>query len=284
MNVIKQSAGLAVILLASVVLIICFAGIIGVWITKSRMDVLGDKVFDATEDSLAFMDEKLDRVERAFKNSHRRVELLAKGVTRFPQKDAEVKAEATSLLKTLDEEVFEPLKSAQTWLDSTHAVAVGVGKMSEAVVSSKYAVSHEDSVGVAMAGQLQDVSESVVEILTTLQEVRQQLIDIRDNMLSGRRIALTIVARLGQLERRMGNLCGRIERFHGRLVEMKEEIATVRGNFHWWTMFGAILVTLLLVWFAVSQIGMVLHGWSLAAEHGANPCRFSVCKELNLSN
>jgi hypothetical protein len=264
MNVIRRSAGSGVILLASVVLILCFAGIIGVWSTKSRIDVLGDKVFEAAEDSLAFMDEKLDRIEGAFRNSHRRVGLLSKGVNRLPQKEAETKAEAASLLKTLDEEVFEPLKSAQTWLDSTHAVAVGVGKVSEAVVSSKYAASHEDSVGVVMAGQLQDVSEAVAGMLTTLKEVRQGLIDIRTDVLSARRIALTIVARLAQVEKRMEDICGRIERFHARVAGMKGEIAAVRGDFRWWTMLGAVLVTLLLIWFAASQIGMVLHGWSLA--------------------
>jgi hypothetical protein len=227
MNVIRRSAGSGVILLASVVLILCFAGIIGVWSTKSRIDVLGDKVFEAAEDSLAFMDEKLDRIEGAFKNGHRRVGLLSKGVNRLPQKEAEAKEEATSLLKALDEEVFGPLKSAQMWLDSTHAVAV-------------------------------------VEILTTLKEVRQGLIDIRDDVLSARRIVLMIVARLAQVEKRMANLCGRIERFHARVVEMKGEIAAVRDTSQWWTMLGAVLATLLLAWFAASQIGMVLHGWSLA--------------------
>ena len=264
MNVIRRSAGWGIILLASVVLILCFAGIIGVWNMKSRMDVVGDKVFEAAEDTLVFMDEKLDRIDGAFKNGHRRVGLLSKGVNRLPQKEAEIKAQATSLLKALDEEVFEPLRSAQTWLDSTHAVAVGVDMISEAVVSSKYASSHEDSVGVAMAGQLQEVSEAVVEMLTTLKDVRQGLIDIRDNVLSARRIALMIVARLTQVEKRMANLCGRIERFHARVAEMKGEIAARRDNFQWWTMLGAVLATLLLAWFAASQIGMVLHGRSLA--------------------
>ena len=126
---IRRTAGSGVILIASIVLILCFAGILGVSIMRSRVDGFGDDVFGAAEDSLAFMDEKLDRIEEAFKNGHRRLELLAKGVDRLPQN--ETKAEVASLLKTLDEEVFESLKSAQTWLDSTHAVAVGAGKISE---------------------------------------------------------------------------------------------------------------------------------------------------------
>jgi hypothetical protein len=263
MNVIRRSAGSGIILLASVVLVLCFAGIIGVWAARSRMDVLGDKVFEAATDSLAFMDVKLDRIEGVFKSGHKRVGSLSQGVNHLSEKEAEAKAKATSLLKTLHEDVLEPLKSAQTWLDSTYAIAVGVGKVSEAVVSSKYAASHEDAMGVAMARQLQDVSENVVEILSNLKEVRQRLADIRDDVASIRRIVPMIVARLTQVEQRMANLCVRIEKYHARVIELKGEIAAARNRFHWWTMLGAVLATLLLVWSAASQIGMVLHGWSL---------------------
>jgi hypothetical protein len=76
--------------------------------------------------------------------------------------------------------------------------------------------------------------------------------------------ALTIVACLAQVEKRMANLCGRIEAFHARVVEMKGEIAAARNNYHWWTVFAAVSLTFLLAWFAASQIGMVLHGRSLA--------------------
>jgi len=262
MNVIRRSAGMGVILLASVVLILCLAGIIGIWMAKSRVDTLGDGVFDATDDSLAFIDEKLDRIEGVFKNSHRRVGLLSKSLNHLPQKDAEIQAEAKSLQKTLEAEVFEPLRSAQTWLDSTHAVAVGTSKISKAMVSSQYAVSHEDSVGIMMVEQLQEFSDDVVEILTTVQEVRQQLIDIRDDAVSARRIAVAIVARLARVETKMANLCRRIETFHAKVAGLKGEIVAARVTSRRWTMLGAVLISLLLIWFAASQIGMVVHGRS----------------------
>jgi DNA repair ATPase RecN len=231
---------------------------------RNRVDALADKVFEAADDALAFMEEKLVRIEGAFQNSSTRIELLSVGVNRLSQKETEARAEAVSLLKTLDEEVFERLKSAQVWLDSTHAVAVSVGKISEAVVSSKYAASHEDSMGVAMAEQLQELSEAVVEILTTLNEARQGLVDIRDDVLSARRIAQMIATRFARVEERMANLCGRIEKFHARVAATRGEIAAARSDFRWWTTLGAVLIAMLLAWVAASQVGMVLRGWSLA--------------------
>lgn len=264
MNAMRRCTGLGVILLASAGLMLCLAGIGGVWVAKGQVDALGERLFEAAEDSLAFMDKKLDRVETVFRDVHRRIGMLSKAVDRFPQKEAEAETETTSLLKTLDEEVFEPLKSAQTWLDSTHAVAVGVRKVSEAVVSSKYAASHEDSVGVAIAERLEDVFESVVEILTNLKDARQGLVDLRDNVLSARRIAVKIAAHLTQAETRMANLRERTERLHVGVVEMEKEIADARASFQWWTMLGAAMLTLLFAWFAASQIGMMLHGWKWA--------------------
>ena len=177
----KTLTGWGMMLLAAAGLMLCLAGIVGVWVAKGHVDAIGEKLFEAADDSLAFMDKKLDRVETAFGNVHRRIGKLSTAVDRFPQNQSEAETESKSLLKTLDEEVFEQLKSAQTWLDSAHAVAVGVGKVSEAVVSSEYAASHEDSVGVAIAERLQDVSESTVEMLTTLKDARQGIVDLRDN-------------------------------------------------------------------------------------------------------
>jgi chromosome segregation ATPase len=263
MNAVRRSTGLAIIVLASLMLILCFAGIFGVWLAKCRVDVIGDGLYKAADNSLEFMDEKLDRIENAFKNGNRRIGLLSNAVNRLPERESEVKTEITSLLKSLDEEVFEPLKNAETWIDSTHAVAVAVGKVSEAVVTSEYASTHKDSMGVAIAGRLQGCSESLVEILTRIDDVRQELIDMRDNAASARRIAARIVARLAQIETRMANLCERIEKVHAGIIEMKAAVADLRDRFHWWTMLASVLINLFLAWFAASQIGMIVHGWSL---------------------
>jgi chromosome segregation ATPase len=263
MTIIRRSAGLGMVIVSSVMLILCLTLIVGVWSIKNRLDAIEDGLYKAADNSLEFMDQKLDKIENALKNGNRRISLLSNAVNRLPEKAAEIKTETASLLRSLDEEVFEPLRTAQTWIDSTQAVAVGVGKVSEAVVTSEYAATHKDSMGVAMAERLQNCSESLVELLTKLQEVRQGLIDMRDDVLSARRIAAMVVARLAQIDTRMANLCKRIERLHAEVIEMKGAVSDLRDRCQWWTKIGAVLLSLLLAWFAASQIGMLIHGWPL---------------------
>jgi methyl-accepting chemotaxis protein len=263
MNAMRRSTGMGIIILASVGLILCIAGLFGAWLVKSRVDAIGDGLCKAAVNSLEFMDKKLDRIEIAFKNVHRRIGLLSNAVNSLPEKESEVKTKVASLLKSLDEEVFKPLKNAETWIDSTQAVAVGVGKVSEAVATSEYASTHKDYIGVAMAERLQSCSESLVEILATLEDVRQGLIDMRDDAASARRMAARVLARLAQTETRMANLRERIEKVHAGIIEMKGAASDLRDRFQWWTTLASILLSLVLAWFAASQIGMIVHGWPL---------------------
>jgi hypothetical protein len=155
MNAMRRSAGLGIILLASVMLVLCLAGIVGVWFAKSRVDTIGVGIFKAAGSSLEFMDGKLDRIENAFKNGNRRIGLISNAVNHLPGKDPEIKTETMSLLKSLDEEV------------------------------------------------------------------------------------------------------------HAGIIGMKAAVFDLTDGFQWWTMLGAILLNLLLAWFAASQIGMIVHGLPL---------------------
>jgi chromosome segregation ATPase len=261
MNIIRRSAGVAIVLLASVMLIVCLAVIAGIWCVKHRLDGIEDDLYKAADSSLAFIDERLERTEEVFRDVNKRVGLFSGILNGLPAKESDIKTEVTSLLQSLDREVIEPLRNAETWIDSTRAVAAGIGKVSEAVVTSEYAAAHVDSVGVAMAERLQSGSESLVEMLTTLQEVRQRLIDMLDDLASARKIAARTVASLADIDTKMANLRRRIEKVHAGIVEMKCSVADLKDHFHWWTTVGAILLSVLLAWFAASQISMIVHGW-----------------------
>ena len=73
--------------------------------------------------------------------SQQRVGGLSRIAERLKNVEADASKECRPLLQTLDE-VFDELKSAESWLDTSHAVASGVSRVSDAVVSSEYAASN----------------------------------------------------------------------------------------------------------------------------------------------
>lgn len=256
---VKRLAGYSVILAACIVFLLCVGGVGGVWYAQSRVLELGNGLFDAAGDSLDFLDGKLVRIQEACQHSHRRVGQLADGFRHLPQKDSETIAETKSLLNALNEEVFEPLRSAEDWLDSAQAVATGVSHVSSALASSRYAESHSDATGVALVDQLHNASDSAVEILNAVQDFRQRVVDLRDDAAAARRLALNIVARLAQTEERIARLCGRLERLRERVAALKTELEEKNRSFDRWITVGAAAAALLLAWFAASQIVMIAY-------------------------
>ena len=266
MAIVRRSLGLGTLLLSILGLTICIAVIVGVWMVKSRVEAVSNAALEAADQALAFVDDKLGQVEETLKRGQQPVTLLSKAAERLQRQKPEAKEEVTSLLRQLDDTVFQELKSAESWLDSAHAIAVGVDRVSEAVVTSDYAAARQDTVGMALAERLQQSSESVAEILAKVQSLREELAQLRDTAVVSREVAARLLARAVFLEGRMNQLASGIEKLDVRVSEIRVDVGDLKQRVSWWTTAAALLLTLLPVWFAVSQVVTALQGWRLIRE------------------
>ena len=264
--------GLGAILLSVLGLLLCLAGIVHLWTVKSRVNAIGNAAFSAADDSLAFVDAKIDRVKEALDKSRQRVGWISKTAERLRDVKADARKESEPLLKALDE-VFQQLKAAESWLDSCNAVASGISKVSEAVVTSEYAASHEDATGIAIAKRIQELSEAVTDALAKVQSVRQELVDLRDTGKVALKVVATVVAHVADLDGRLANASARLEKVGSKVTQAKASVDALHQRLHWWTAFAAVALTILMTWFGISQIGMMGHGWRCLLKSAAAPTR-----------
>jgi chromosome segregation ATPase len=262
MIILRRSAGLGILLLSTLGLLLCFAGIVGVWVVKDRVEAIGNAVFSAADESLVFVDAKLDRVKEALDKGRQRVNGISKAAERLKDEKADARKESLPLLQALDE-IFQQLKAAESGLDSCHAVADGISRVSEAVVSSQYAASHEESAGIALAQRVQELSEAVADVLARIQMLRQELVQLRDTGKLAREVAARIIARVADLNGRLAGISSRLEKFDTKVANTKASIDNLRRCIHWWMGFAAVALTVLLAWFGISQINMTGRGWRL---------------------
>jgi chromosome segregation ATPase len=262
MAIFRKSIGLGSLLLAILGLLLCVGGIIGVWMLGARVETVGNAVFSAADESLEFVDGKVDRVKQALDRCRQRVSGISRIVERLRDAQADARKESEPLLQAVDE-VFQQLKAAESWLESNHAVAQGVARVSEAVVSSEYAASHEDSTGIALAQRVQELSESVAEALAKLKALRQEIVELRDTGKLAREVAVRIVARVVDLGGWLASISARIERFDAKVANTKAFIGSLQRRLHWWLVVAAVAISAVLVWFGISQIGMTVHGWRM---------------------
>lgn len=263
MTIARRSLGLGTLLLSILGLTICLAVIVGVWMVKSRVEAVSAAALEAAGQTLAFVDDRLGRVEEILNRGQQPVTLLSTAAKRLQRQEPKAKEEVTSLLRQLDDTVFQELESAQSWLDSAHAVAVGVGRVSEAVVTSDYAATRQDTVGMALAERLQQSSESVAEILAKLQSLREEIVQLRDTAVVSREVAARLVARVVDVEEKMNRLASGIEKLDVQVGEIRADVGNLKQEVPWWTTVAALLLTLLPAWFAVSQVVTAFQGWRL---------------------
>ena len=227
MAIARRSLGLGTLLLSILGITVCLAVIVAVWGVKSRVEVVSDAALEAADQSLAFVDDKLGRVEEILKTGQQPVTLLSRAAERLQRQ--------------------EP----------------GVDRVSEAVVTSDYAATRQDTVGMELAGRLQEASESVAEILAKFQSLREEIVQLRDTAAVSREVAARLVARVVDLEEKMNRLATGIEKLNVRFSEIRVDVGDLKQKVPWWTTAAALLLTLLPVWFAISQVVMALQGWRL---------------------
>ena len=263
MNIVRRLTGHGTLLLAVLGLLLCIGGVVGVWVGKSRVDPVGAAVFGTADEVLGFVDIKLDRVKQVLEQSRRRVGDMSRIAERLKSAEANARRECAPLLQTL-EQVYQELKAAESWLDSSYALASGVSRVSEAVVSSEYAASHQESTALTVARQVQACADAVTDAIAKLQAIRVELIELRDTGRIARKAAVGIIARVADLEGKLASMCARIERLDARVATTRVSCADLSLRFRWWTLAAAVVVTVVLAWFGISQIVMMGYGWRLA--------------------
>jgi hypothetical protein len=262
MAILKRLIGFCTLLLAVLGMLLCVGGIIGVWAGKSRVDAVGTAVFGTADEALAFVDIKLDRVKQIVEKSRDRVGGISRIAGRLKDAEAEATKDCVPLLQALDE-VYQDLKSAESWLDSSRAAASGVSRVFEAVASSDFAASRQESKGMAIALELQQFADAVADTLARLQVMRLELVELRDTGKLARDIAVRILARVADLDGRLANMAARIENLDARVATTRASCADFADRLPRWTIVAAVMATVILVWFGISQTVMVAYGWRL---------------------
>jgi hypothetical protein len=262
MVILKRPIGFSTLLLAVLGLLLCVGGIIGIWAAKRRVDAVGTAVLGTADDALAFVDTKLDRVRQVLDESRHRARGISRIAERLKNTQADARKDCEPLLQVLDE-VYQKLKSAKSWVDSSQAVASGISRVSQAVTSSDFAASRQASIGVAVVIELQQFADAVADVLAKIQAMRLELIELRDTGKFTRNIAVGILARLADLDGKLANLAGRIENLDARVAATRASCADFGARLARWTVMAVVMANVILVWFAISQIVMMAHGWQL---------------------
>jgi len=262
MSAIRRSAGFGALLLSIIGLLLCAAGVISVWICKSRADTVTAAAFGTADEAFVFLEDKLARVNQTLSSSRQRVNGMAGLAERLKTTGADLSTEIEPLQQTLDD-VYDELRSAEHWLDSCQAIAGGVHSVSAAIVASEENATRNESTNVT-AAKVAKFSAEVSDALAKLQIMRQELVNLRDKKTLAREFAVGMTARVTEFDAKLVNVSTKIEVFSTQVSKARAACVALGRRVHWWIAFATTMLMLACVWLGVSQIAMIYFAWHFA--------------------
>ena len=266
MSIVRRSAGIAIVFLSSLALLLCSAGVPYIWIAKGQVDSTAATLFETADDALAFMVNRLHQVQERLETSRERFTRLKRRADRLSATEADLPPELEPLLQTLDE-IYGELQGAEHWLEACEAVARGVNRASVSMLVSESAGSPQDpdEFSGLTGARVAEFSAGVAEALVRLEVMRGELVSLRDKRVLAREFAAAMIRRVTELDAKLANVHLRIGDFKADVSAARASSIELRRTAQWWTAFAALTLMLVLVWFAVSQIGMMKYGLRLVA-------------------
>ena len=240
-------------------IVVCLAGIVGVWFVASRLQQFNSKLFGQVDQLVAQVERRADQARDAVGETRDLVDELkqtlrdsatdrvAERVASLPEIDnlehrlvsAMERADGLVQLSTSAAELIEQLLVARA--DFASERDVDLRRSSEMMASIQ-----------AVRESLGNASESLSEVQGRLAEFRQKR-DSQDNFPQIMKLSLGIVAKLDVVQNQIAD-------FRGRLNEMTIRLVQLENSLKAWIFWSQFLFLLLIAWAGAGQYCLLVYG------------------------
>jgi hypothetical protein len=243
----KRVLGATVAVLGAVVLVLCLAGIGGAWMFRGRaIPAVAEAGTSATE-TLAAADEAVGRFRQKVAKVRTAVTIIEREARRLAAVAPDEFAAAP--LTQGNDQVIEYLKPAMSVANSLELVA---GALDKGLARWQAAQS-----GQLEIDRLRSAIRGLAETATALEQAKSGLIEQTPAA------AARFAEELWAVDARLENVENSLRDFAADLDDAQTSVADMAAAAPRWITLAAWAATLVLGWFALSQVSLLLHGWSL---------------------
>ena len=243
----KPILGVAVGVLGVIFLVLCVAGIGGAWMFRSRAIPAVAEASDSAAETLAVADKTVDQ----FRDKVARVRKALAAIEREARRLAALPPDeiAAATLVHGNEQVIEYLKPAMAVANSLEVVAGSLDKGLARWQTMRSGQAEVDRLRAAIRG--------LAETAASLERARVGLLE-------------QTPAAVGRFADEVHRIAAQLDGVEESLKSLDADLAAARTDIETltdaaprWLTVAAWAVTLVLAWFALSQISVLLHAWSL---------------------
>lgn len=238
--------------------VVCLAGMVGVWSIGSRLNRTNEKVFDGIDKTLVVVRERVTDAQHQVQDSRITIDDIGQSLKNWTQKETRERLTSRIEVEEKAEQLVLGLRQADQWLEvsgeSIYRVqqALELGSSLGAPMDAALVDPLLEAIG-ARRSQLETSTEMIDGIRERAAEVtagesREERID------QAVQLTLRVVATLTELDSRLGESAD-------RLLEVQSKAQRQHSKTHRQIVVAKIGVLLLIAWMGVGQTFLFLYGW-----------------------
>jgi chromosome segregation ATPase len=249
------------IILGSLFLVISIAGIFAVWIYNEPLTQKVNAQLSDIDNQLAQAEVTLQSSEEELARALRILDISQASLEKLTQQTSNAATLFDNIQGTLDDQLIPELKttrgriqSAQTTLESLQSVLKSVGSFIPGV-------------------DLSAPGKVVADLITSTKSLDTEISNVEA-------IALQASTFVGDTSFLLGgDLTGTrdslqrfltsIQEYQGKVADWRRQVADLKTNAPKWIDQASMALTIFLLWFSISQFGLLMHGLNML--RGANP-------------
>jgi hypothetical protein len=244
-------AGLA-FLLSTAALVFGIAAGIGVWIVKEPVTARATHIFERIEAALDIADKGLDHVKTSLANATARLDRVKQEQRKLAQEQGRNSTLGRLLARTVQQTIAPDLGNANEKLHTVAEAAAGVNSVLEDLGNFPLlAVSGLD------LGRLQEINSRLAEVAPAAWELSRLLGDSgtgSDPDAAG--------TQLSRVEQALKTMQGWITAYEPRFMQVRQQVEGLKAMTLPWITPATVVVSLVCLWIALSQVSVLCHAWS----------------------
>jgi chromosome segregation ATPase len=254
MRILKRIAAIVVMVISVLVLVLGLAGIAGTWTVRSRLDDGLGRIMTTAGAEAAGAQQELDRLDAALTQASTQIAAVEQEAQTLGTDLDQNKPLLTALTDKLGVDLAPLAARAREMMDTIRETVAAVNSIVETINALPFV-----SKPIPELEKLNTLADEIDTFEAEVQNLRLTIEQRRSEIIAGGvSIVTTPAARIrGGLDRAQATVSGYSQRL-GTLRENLSALGSVIGK---WLTWLAVILTLILLWLAVSQAALFVLGW-----------------------
>jgi len=254
MHTLKRILAVVVMVIAALVLVLGLTGLAGTWVVRTQLGTGLESIVTTAETRAETVQRGLDRLDGTLAQAASEIAAVEQEVQRLGADLEQNKPLLTAISDKLGLELSPLVTKAGEIVTTIRETVAAVNSIVEGVNALPFVTSP-----VAEAEALNKLSQDLDTLVAEVQDLRTA-VDRRQSEVVQGAVAL-ITTPVSQIGSTLGTMQAGIAGYSREIDRLQEGLSSLNSAIGRWLAWGAVILTLFLLWLCISQAGLLVLGW-----------------------